>query len=160
MATKPSYLLGFNAFHNVAIDAHRDGSLTVGPAQIVINRIDVGANENNERIEQSVFSLTTGLAEGGVIGRASKIDPAEEFKPIVGFLLWDVCGLSHIGENSADDPQPPWATSRLLSPGFPRGRALSRKMGRTKGGVVDRAFSCSGPLGKANVRTLPDSGIE
>jgi hypothetical protein len=51
------YFLILHAFHNVTITAHRDGSLTVGPGQAVVDGIDVGADENDERVEQSVFLL-------------------------------------------------------------------------------------------------------
>jgi hypothetical protein len=54
---KPVIPPGFDAFHYVAIDTHSDGSLTVGPGQVVVDGVDVGADENDKRIEQSGFSL-------------------------------------------------------------------------------------------------------
>jgi hypothetical protein len=49
-----SNLLIPDTFHYVVIAAHRNGSLAVGQSHAVVDRVDVGADENDKRIEQSV----------------------------------------------------------------------------------------------------------
>lgn len=52
-----SDLLIAHAFHGVAVDAHGNGILALLPCQILVDRIDMGADEDDKCIQQLTVLL-------------------------------------------------------------------------------------------------------